>query len=98
MTVDLTVEVVFAGAESQFVAEVRLARGATVREAITASGVATAFPEINVCDDNVGVWGRKAKLDGEVHEGDRVEIYRPLVADPKETRRRRARKKASKQG
>ena len=54
----------------------------TVREAIERSGILNQFPEILLEDQKVGVFGRIVKLDSHLSEGDRVEIYRPITADP----------------
>ena len=67
-----------------------LAPGSTVGEAIRASGLLAQCPEIDINRNRVGIFGRLAKLDTPLQDGDRVEIYRPLNADPKEVRRRRA--------
>jgi len=68
----------------------RLAPGSTVGEAIRASGLLAQCPEIDINRNRVGIFGRLVKLDTPLQDGDRVEIYRPLNADPKEVRRRRA--------
>lgn len=64
--------------------------GATVGDAIDASAVADAFPEEDLENMAVGVWGRVVRRDHTLADGDRVEIYRPLSIDPREARRRRA--------
>ncbi len=64
--------------------------GLTVREAIGRSGILEQFPEIDLAVSKVGVFGKATTLEAEVAVGDRVEIYRPLIADPKEARKRRA--------
>lgn len=69
---------------------VELEEGASVREAVERSGVLAEFPEIDLGRNRVGVYGRLVTLDSALGEGDRVEILRPLVADPKAARRRRA--------
>jgi hypothetical protein len=69
-----------------------LPAGATVREAIELSGLLAERPEIDLASNRVGVFGRLKGLDDMLRDGDRVEIYRPLKADPKEARRRRAEK------
>jgi putative ubiquitin-RnfH superfamily antitoxin RatB of RatAB toxin-antitoxin module len=71
--------------------EVLLADGATVLDALRASGVAEAFPALDLGAAAVGVWGRKARPDQLLADGDRVEIYRPLRVDPKVARRERFR-------
>lgn len=79
----LRIEVVQARPDSAEVVEVRLPDGATVRDALLASGLQ---------GNQVGIFGRKVSLETRLADGDRVEIYRPLQLDPKEARRRRARR------
>ena len=74
----------------QALLRVRLGDGATVGDAIRASGVLDAFPEIDLAKNKVGIFSKLVKLDEAVRDKDRVEIYRPLIADPKEVRRKRA--------
>ena len=69
---------------------VQLPLGGTVGEAILASGVLREFPGIDMERNRVGIFGRLTRLDAPVRDGDRVEIYRKLIADPKDVRRRRA--------
>lgn len=90
----MRVEVVYATPERQDAVEVELPDGATVRDAIVVSGLLTQFPQIDLATTAVGIFGERAALDDLLEVGDRVEIYRPLRADPKEARRRRARKKS----
>jgi len=68
---------------------VPLATGATVRDAIEASGVLRRYPEIDLAQAKIGVWGKVRQPGDPVRDGDRVEIYRPLKVDPKEARRQR---------
>jgi len=86
------VEVAYATAERQRLIALMVAPGTTVAEAIEASGVLREFPEIDLRVNRVGVFGQLARLGDPVRAGDRVEIYRPLQADPKEARRQRASK------
>jgi hypothetical protein len=86
------IEVVYALPLEQDTTSLEVSSGTTLREAITCSGVLGRRPEIDLGTARVGVWGRSASLDGVLLDGDRVEIYRPLQADPKEVRRRRAAK------
>lgn len=79
----LRVEVVDARRDGAEVVEVRLPDGATVRDALAASGMK---------GNQVGIFGKKVSIDTRLADGDRVEIYRPLAMDPKEARRRRARR------
>lgn len=68
---------------------VRLPQGSTVADAIERSAIAALHPEVNPGQCAVGIFGQRVDLQTAVREGDRVEIYRPLVADPKESRRKR---------
>lgn len=86
------VEVVYATPARQARFTVALAPGGTVADAIRESGALEAFPEIDLSMNRVGVYGSLVKLTRPVRAGDRIEIYRPLPADPKEARRRRARR------
>jgi uncharacterized protein len=84
------VEVVHARPEEQCVVVLSVPAGTTVREAIERSGLLARFPQIDLATHRVGVFGTACALDRPVEPGDRVEIYRPLLTDPKEARRRRA--------
>lgn len=86
----LRIEVVYALPAEQRVRRLRLAQGATLREAIERSGILERHPEIVLGRNRVGVFGKLRALDDVLADGDRVEIYRPLSVDPKEARRRRA--------
>ena len=86
----ITVEIVYALPAQQPLLRAQLAEGATVEDAIRASGVLEAFPEIDLAKNKVGIFSKLVKLDETVRDRDRVEIYRPLIADPKEVRRKRA--------
>lgn len=88
--VPITVEVVYALPAQQPMWRAQLAEGATVEDAIRASGVLDAFPDIDLAKNKVGIFSKLVKLDETVRDRDRVEIYRPLIADPKEVRRKRA--------
>lgn len=84
------VEVAFAQPSRQVVKRVSLAPGATLRDAVEASGLDADFPELRTRPLDVGVFGRRMDPETAVRPGERVEIYRPLRADPKELRRSRA--------
>lgn len=86
----ISVEVAYARPDLQVIIAVQAPRGATLRQAIDLSGVLRRFPEIDLTLNKVGVFGRLAKLDTPLRAGDRVEIYRALIADPKEVRKQRA--------
>jgi uncharacterized protein len=79
----------------QEVIEVELPEGSTVSDALAAARVHELFPEIDRTQVSVGIWSRPASLETALREGDRVEIYRSLKADPKAMRRARARLKPS---
>ncbi|HSD41030.1 MAG TPA: RnfH family protein [Burkholderiales bacterium] len=87
----LRVEVVYAtpAAQGQYAVDIR--EGATVRDAVERSGVLRDFPQIDLACDRVGIHGRLVALEDPLRDGDRVEILRPLVADPNTARSRRAR-------
>lgn len=89
---DLNIEVTYALPEKQFLLSVKVEEGATIEEAIIASGILALRDDIDLKKNKVGIYSRPAKLTDVVQEGDRVEIYRPLIADPKELRRQRAEK------
>jgi putative ubiquitin-RnfH superfamily antitoxin RatB of RatAB toxin-antitoxin module len=84
------VEVAYALSERQIIIPVEVETGATLREAIERSGILEKFPEIDLASVKVGVFGKLSKMDKELRAKDRVEIYRPLIADPKEVRKQRA--------
>lgn len=86
----LNVEVVYPLSDKQEVFAVRVPAGATVRQAIEASGVLGKYPEIDLSKNKLGIYAKLTKPDAAVRDRDRVEIYRPLIADPKAVRKQRA--------
>lgn len=90
MASDITVEVAYAAPQRQMILVVSLPSGATVEQAIMRSGILEKFPEIDLAQTKVGVFSKLTKLETPLRDKDRVEIYRPLIADPKEVRRKRA--------
>ncbi|CAH0538858.1 RnfH family protein [Vibrio marisflavi] len=84
------VEVVYALPHEQRVLTLAVSSEMTVKEIIEQSGVLAQYPEINLEKNKVGVFSRNISLDATVNDKDRIEIYRPLLADPKEIRRKRA--------
>lgn len=90
--VEINIEVVYALPDRQFLLRVKLAEGASVEEAIMQSGILSLRDDIDLSKNKVGIYSRPAKLSDILSDGDRVEIYRPLLADPKEIRRKRAEK------
>ena len=95
----INVEVAYATPEKQRIIKLNVDSGTKIEDAISRSGILEEFPEIDVADSKVGVFGKAAAMSTALKEGDRVEIYRPLIADPKEVRRKRAAEgKAMKKG
>ena len=90
MSDQISVEVCYALPERQELVKVKLAPNGTVQQALEASGLLAKFPEVSLEQSKFGVYGKLVRLDTALREGDRVEIYRPLIADPKEVRRKRA--------
>jgi putative ubiquitin-RnfH superfamily antitoxin RatB of RatAB toxin-antitoxin module len=86
----LRVEVIYALAQKQERVLLDLPPGSTVQDALLASGLPQRLPQ-GVCE-RLGVWGRPVSAQTPLHDRDRVEIYRPLIADPKQVRRERAAK------
>ena len=87
---EITVSVIYTlpGAATEI--EVRLVEGATVAEAIERSGIAARLPGADIAGAPVGIFGKRVRRDTVLGDGDRVELYRRLIADPKSRRRRRA--------
>ena len=90
MTEKINIEVVYALANEQTLLKQQVAAGATVADAIQASGILQKHPEIDLSGSKLGIFGKLTKADAVLRDKDRVEIYRPLIADPKEVRRKRA--------
>ncbi len=84
------VEVAYAKEKEQALLAVEGEKGLTVQEAIERSGILKRFSEIDLGVNKVGIYGKLTKLAKPLEHGDRVEIYRPLIADPKEQRKKRA--------
>ena len=99
MTGKIDIEVIYALPQEQVLLKVQAAQGATVSDAIRLSGVLEKHPEIDLGKNKLGVYGKLSKPDAVLRDKDRIEIYRPLIADPKEIRRQRAQEgKAMKKG
>ncbi len=88
----IMVEVSYALPETQVIIPLEVEDGTTIEQAIKQSGVLTTFPEIDLAVNKVGIFSKLGKLDKVLREKDRVEIYRKLIADPKEVRKQRAAK------
>ena len=86
----MIVEVAYALAEKQSLITLEVKEGSTLKEAIDASGILKQYRQIDLSKDRVGIFSKFATLDTVLREKDRVEIYRPLEADPKKIRKERA--------
>ncbi|MBU6491707.1 MAG: RnfH family protein [Burkholderiales bacterium] len=89
----MQIQVCYAQPDGQTLLELNVPPGATIEQAIRCSGVLARHPEIDLERQRVGIFGQLKPLDTPVQSGDRIEIYRPLKADPKEARQRRVAKK-----
>jgi len=89
-TDDLHIEIAYATPEQQVILELMVPADSSPREVVLQSNIETYFPEIdkNLCD--IGIFGKAIRGEHKLENGDRIEIYRPLLADPKEVRKRRA--------
>ncbi len=90
MADSIQVEVAYARPERQDVIRLTLPAGSTISQAIEASGLLKRYSEIDLAKTKVGIFGKLSRMDTALRERDRVEIYRPLIADPKEVRKQRA--------
>lgn len=88
-----SVELVYIKPDSENILELEVDYGTTIHQAIESSGLLQQFPEIDLSVNKVGIYSKLKDLDTVLELNDRIEIYRPLFADPKEARRRRASKK-----
>jgi len=86
----INVEVAYALAEKQLIIPLQLIKGSTVDQAILSSKLLSHFSDINLTQVHVGIFGQVCQLNKVLMPGDRVEIYRPLICDPKQARRNRA--------
>ena len=85
----IMIEVAYALPKKQIIIPVLVPKGVSVKEAIELSGVLAKFEDIDLATSQVGIFGKVTTLDKTLRNHDRIEIYRPLVADPKEIRRKR---------
>jgi putative ubiquitin-RnfH superfamily antitoxin RatB of RatAB toxin-antitoxin module len=92
MANQLSIELVYGLPQRQTLISLMVPLDTTVEQAIKQSGLLNIYPDIDLKLNKVGIWNRACKLNDVLKDGDRVEIYRPLVADPKEIRKRRAQK------
>ncbi len=88
----ISIEVAYAMPEKQSLIALSVVADSTVKNAILQSGILDIYSDIDIDKSAVGIWNRVCKLEDKLNHGDRIEIYRPLIADPKEVRKRRAEK------
>ena len=86
----MLVEVTYALEKKQTLLELEVSEGTTLKQAVELSGIIDTYPQIDLTKDKTGIFGKIAKLDTILREKDRIEIYRPLIADPKQVRKERA--------
>jgi putative ubiquitin-RnfH superfamily antitoxin RatB of RatAB toxin-antitoxin module len=96
MAEQLHVQVCYATALHEVFRDLTVPEGTTIEQAIVLSALLQDFPGIDLATQPVGIYGKKKPLETVLREHDRIEIYRPLVADPKDSRRKRAEKKVAK--
>lgn len=89
----IKIEVAYAEKGNQRIIAFEVEEGSTIEKAIDCSGILDIFPEIDLMKQKVGIFSQSKKLTDIVQSGDRIEIYRPLLIDPKEARRKRIKKK-----
>ncbi|MES2322673.1 MAG: RnfH family protein [Pseudomonadota bacterium] len=89
------IQVCYATPLREYFRDLVVEQGTTIEQAIGLSGILQEIPGIDLATQPVGLFGKKRPLDTVLRERDRIEIYRPLVADPKDSRRKRAEKKAA---
>jgi|TARA_B110000037_G_scaffold190120_1_gene222751 putative ubiquitin-RnfH superfamily antitoxin RatB of RatAB toxin-antitoxin module len=90
---EILVEVAYALPEEQVIISIEVPKKINIKQAIEKSGIQKKFPEIDLSKNKVGIFGKQTTLDHLLSDRDRIEIYRPLILDPKEMRRKRASKK-----
>ena len=90
---EILVEVAYAMPEEQVIISIEVPKKINIKQAIEKSGIQKKFPEIDLSKNKVGIFGKQTTLDHLLSDRDRIEIYRPLILDPKEMRRKRAAKK-----
>lgn len=89
----INIEIIYPLPDEQKLLTLAVKSGSTIEQAIHKSGILELYPEIDLNENKVGIFSKASPLETELREGDRIEIYRPLIADPKEVRRQKALKK-----
>ena len=90
---EILIEIAYALPEEQVIISIKVPTKSDVKQAIEKSGIQKKFPSIDLSKNKVGIFGKKTTLDHVLKNRDRIEIYRPLILDPKEMRRKRAAQK-----
>lgn len=90
----INIEIAYALPDRYYLKSLKVDEGTMIQTAILQSGILQQFTEIDLRENKVGIYSRPAKLTDQLKDGDRIEIYRPLLADPKEIRRKRAAEQA----
>ncbi len=90
----INIEIAYALPDRYYLNSFKVDEGTMIQTAILQSGILQQFTEIDLRENKVGIYSRPAKLTDQLKDGDRIEIYRPLLADPKEIRRKRAAEQA----
>ena len=90
----INIEIAYALPDRYYLKSIKMDEGTTIQTDISQSGILQQFTEIDLRENKVGIYSRPAKLTDQLKDGDRIEIYRPLLADPKEIRRKRAAEQA----
>ena len=86
----ITIEVAYANPKKQIIITLQAPKNISVKEAIALSGIEKKFNEIDLTKNKLGIFGKITSLETKLKDKDRIEIYRPLIADPKEIRRKKA--------
>ena len=94
MVASVEIEVVYITTDELFLESIELPASTTVSEALDTVGIYTKFPELAESPPKVGIYGKVVSISQQVKDGDRIEVYRPLIFDPKEARRQRAERRS----
>ena len=98
MPEEIMIEVSYASTREQLIISIKVPEDINVKQAIEKSGIQKKFPEIDLGKNNVGIFGKQTTLEHSLKNKDRIEIYRPLIIDPKELRRKKAAEGMKKDG
>lgn len=90
----IKIEVAYAAPQDQRIFTVEIEVGSTIQAAIQRSGILAIYPEIDLTKQKVGIFSKSRQLSDLVNDDERIEIYRPLIIDPKEARRAKAKRKS----